>query len=68
MDEQRLIDLEMKIMDMENTLGELNDIVVAQDRRIERLELVNIELNRRLASIDNQASSDVRDEPPPPHY
>lgn len=68
MDEQRLIDLEIKLMDMENTLGELNDIVAAQYRRIERLELVNIELNRRLANIDNQANSDVRDEPPPPHY
>lgn len=68
MDEQRLIDLEIKLMDMENTLNELNDTIVTQHRRIERLELVNIELNRRLASIDNQAADDVRHEPPPPHY
>ena len=68
MDESRLIDLEIKLMDMENSLSELNGIVIAQHRRIERLELVNIELNRRLASLDNSATGDVRDEPPPPHY
>ncbi|MDO6461100.1 SlyX family protein [Granulosicoccaceae sp. 1_MG-2023] len=68
MDEQRVIDLEIKLMDMEHTLSELNDTIISQQQRIERLELVNIELNRRLAGLDQGAVGDIRKEPPPPHY
>ena len=63
--EQRIDDLEMRIAFQDKTIGELNDVITAQWKKIERLE-------RQLQRLDEEVQSlDGRDAPAnqkPPHY
>ena len=66
--EERIEALEIKLMEMELTVNELNDVVTNQYRLIDKLNKANIELNNKFASMAESGTTDVRDEPPPPHY
>jgi len=46
-DNQRLDDVELKLMDLENTVLELNDVILKQYRDIERLQMQHEELLKR---------------------
>lgn len=63
--EQRLDDLEMRIAYQDKTIADLNEMITAQWKKIERLE-------RQLQRIDEEVQSlDGREAPPnqkPPHY
>ncbi len=63
--EQRIDDLEMRIAFQEKTIGELNDVITAQWKKIERLE-------RQLQRLDEEVQAlDDREAPAnqkPPHY
>jgi len=63
--EQRLDDLEMRIAYQDKTIADLNEMITAQWKKIERLE-------RQLQRIDEEVQSlDEREAPPnqkPPHY
>lgn len=68
MDEQRLIDLEIKVSHQEATIDALHQIVYDHQKTIERME-------SRLASLASQFESAVGDGQPaapadekPPHY
>lgn len=66
--EQRLIELETKLAFQETTLHELNDIVTAQQEKIDILQAAIQELHERMKSMSEEAVRDLEDEPPPPHY
>ncbi|MBK8769156.1 MAG: SlyX family protein [Rhizobiales bacterium] len=63
--EQRIEDLEMRIAYQDKTIADLNDVITAQWKKIEKLE-------RQLQRLDEEVQSlDSRDAPPvtrPPHY
>jgi len=67
--EAHLESLELKMMDLENTVQELNDVILRQYKDIERLQLQQQELLNRVASAasgDDTAPSAVDEVPP--HY
>ena len=66
--EQRLIELETKLAFQETTLHELNDIVTAQQEKIDILQAAIQELHERMKSMSEEVVRDLKDEPPPPHY
>lgn len=66
--DERIEVLEIKLMEVELTLNELNQVVIDQYRLIDQLTKANIELNNKFVSLSEPGSTDVRDEPPPPHY
>ncbi|MFT6878158.1 MAG: putative coiled-coil protein SlyX [Granulosicoccus sp.] len=67
--EAHLEPLELKMMDLENTVQELNDVVLRQYKDIERLQLQQQELMNRMASSSAGADTapSAVDEVPP-HY
>lgn len=66
--DERIEALEIKLMEVELTLNELNQVVIDQYRLIDQLTKANIELNNKFTSMSEVGTSDARDEPPPPHY
>jgi SlyX protein len=68
MSEKRLIELETKLAFQETTLHELNDIVAAQQEKIDILQAAIQELHERMKSMAEETVRDPADEPPPPHY
>jgi len=66
--DKRLEALELKLMDMELTLQQLNDVVLKQYQDIERLQAAHNTLLKRLDSEqDTTPTPSVADEVPP-HY
>lgn len=64
----RIETLELKLMDLENTVHELHEVILRQYRDIERMQLQQVELmNRMHGSTDPAATPSVTDELPP-HY
>lgn len=64
--EKRIIDLEKKVSFQEQTIGELNDACMLQQKKI-------FEFEKRLSRLNDELSSDPlvknpEDEEPPPHY
>ena len=65
---QRIEILELKLMDVENTVQELHEVILRQYRDIERLQLQQEELlNRSSGSASTEAVPTLTDELPP-HY
>ena len=64
----RIETLELKLMDVENTVHELHEVILQQYRDIERLQLQQNELlNNMHGSTDSASTSSAVDELPP-HY
>ena len=66
--EQRLIELETKLAFQETTLHDLNDIVAAQQEKIDILQAAIQELHERMKSMGEETVRDLSEETPPPHY
>ena len=66
--EDRLIELETKLAFQETTLHELNDIVTAQQEKIDILQEAIQQLHERMKAMSEETVRDPADEPPPPHY
>jgi len=65
---QRIEQVEIKLMEMENTVQQLNEVILRQYRDIERLQLQCEELMRRSeSSVGTDATPSALDEKPP-HY
>ena len=63
--ENRLIDIEMAIANLQKTVDELNDVVFEQSKIIDRLS----KENRLLATMIKEATvKPLSEETPPPHY
>ena len=65
--EERVNDLESRLAFQDDTIQTLNDILVAQQRVVERLQLQMAALLKRQEEMVGQFES-VEGEAPPPHY
>jgi uncharacterized coiled-coil protein SlyX len=63
MNESRIEDLETRVAHHEKTIGELNDVITAQWRKIEALEFQLRRFGEELQNI-----GDVPQNQKPPHY
>jgi len=67
MKENHLIDIETKLAYLEDTMQTLNDILVRQQRDIERLTARFTEVLERMKTAESAADNTTIDERPP-HY
>ncbi|HEK1011546.1 TPA: SlyX family protein [Pseudomonas putida] len=65
--EARIIELETRQAFQDDSIQELNDVVVEQGRVIQRLQLQMAELIKRYEEMVGQYGSEG-EEAPPPHY
>jgi SlyX protein len=63
--ETRIDDLEMRVAHHEKTIGELNDVITAQWKKIETLERQLRRLGEELQALD---PGDAPANQKPPHY
>jgi SlyX protein len=68
MNEQRLIDIEVKLAHQEHALDEVNQVLTDQQAQLSRLERVCQSLIERLRSLSDGSAADERDNEKPPHY
>lgn len=66
--EERFMALEMRSAHQERMLGELNEVVIEQQRRIEQLESEVKRIREQLLSVAASPVKDASEESPPPHY
>ncbi|UTL80120.1 SlyX family protein [Pseudomonas putida] len=65
--ESRIVELETRQAFQDDTIQELNDVVVEQGRVIQRLQLQVAELIKRYEEMVGQYGGEG-EEAPPPHY
>ncbi|MDU9406436.1 MULTISPECIES: SlyX family protein [Pseudomonas] len=65
--ESRIMELESRLAFQDDTIQALNDELVEQSKRIERMQLQLTVLARRQEELSSQAGT-AEDEAPPPHY
>ncbi|MFG3692735.1 SlyX family protein [Stutzerimonas stutzeri] len=65
--EQRIIDLEARLAFQDDTIQTLNDVLVAQQRTVERLQAQLALLARRQEDMQSRMDGEGG-EAPPPHY
>jgi SlyX protein len=68
MNEDRIIELEIKTAYQEDLLQTLNTIVGQQQQQIDRLEATCSLLNDRIKSLSTEGSSGESIDETPPHY
>ena len=66
--EERINELEMRFMQQENTIQELNDTVCRQELHIERISRELALLRDQLSMITPLDAGGPGEEEPPPHY
>ena len=66
--DRRLENVETKLMELENTVSELNAVIIKQYEEIDRLQLSQERLATRLSEMNSNSDGDPSKEPPPPHY
>jgi len=66
--EQRLIELELKLTFIDDTVHALTSADADQSQRIAALERLIRDLRGELSSLRAGQSDDPHSEPPPPHY
>jgi len=64
----RITELELRFMQQEHTIQELNDAVYRQERIIERLEREQSLIREQLRLLAPSINRGVEEEEPPPHY
>ncbi len=67
-DDARLIDLETRLSYCDATLQQLNDVVIAQQQRIAKLERICAQLGDRVARMGQDLYKDGPADEVPPHY
>ena len=65
--EERINDLESRLAFQDDTIQALNDVLVAQQKVLERMQLQLAALAKRQQESGNQFDMEG-DEAPPPHY
>ncbi|MNF61179.1 MULTISPECIES: SlyX family protein [unclassified Pseudomonas] len=65
--EERVMDLESRLAFQDDTIEAMNDVLVAQQRVVERLQLQMTALLKRQEEMAGQFES-FEEEAPPPHY
>ena len=64
--EERINDLQSRLAFQDDTIQALNDVLVAQQRQLERLQLQMTALIKRQEEVGSQFGM-AEDEAPPPH-
>lgn len=64
----RIEQLELKMMDLEVSLQQINDVVLQQYRDIEKLRQSNTDLERKLETINEPGAMPSANDEVPPHY
>jgi SlyX protein len=64
----RIADLESRLAFQDDTIDQLNAVVVRQDARIERLELALRRVREQVEGLMPLVQGAPGEEPPPPHY
>ncbi|HEX9079162.1 MAG TPA: SlyX family protein [Desulfuromonadaceae bacterium] len=65
---ERITELELRYMQQENTIQELNETVCRQEQSIMRLERELLLLRQQLSMLMPSAQGEAELEEPPPHY
>jgi SlyX protein len=65
--ESRITDLESRLAFQDDTIQSLNDVLVTQQRVVERLQLQMAALLKRQEEMGSQFDT-FEEEAPPPHY
>ena len=65
---ERITDLELRFMQHEHTIQELNDTVYRQERTIERLEREQRLIREQIRLLAPSINRSDEEEEPPPHY
>lgn len=68
MDEQRLIDLEIRYAHQDAALSELSEVVYRQGRELDALRRQVEDLRRQLRAMAPSDIATAAEETPPPHY
>jgi SlyX protein len=68
MNEERIINLEIRFSHQDDFLHQLNEIVVSQQKTIERLDKEILDLKRSLNSEAGVSSGRTLRDDRPPHY
>lgn len=68
MNDDRIIELEIKTAYQEDLLQELNKIVAVQQQQIDRLEATCQMLNERIKSLSVEGGTGENFDEVPPHY
>lgn len=63
-----VIELQVRLAELERTLEDLSDTVRDQWQEIDRLKLINTRLVDRIVQMEQRTPLAPGDEPPPPHY
>lgn len=66
--ESRVTDLETRLAFQDDTIQALNDVLVEQQRLVERLQLQLVALAKRQDEMQGSLGAADEDEAPPPHY
>lgn len=66
--EERFIEIEIKLAQQEDLVDALNQMVYQQSRRIDQLESALAQLARRASAVDNAQSGAGLPHEAPPHY
>lgn len=66
--EERIDELEMRYMQQEHTIQELNEIVCRQELTLEQLRRDLTTLKEQLMAMSPSVSRESDQEEPPPHY
>lgn len=65
----RLENVELKMMELENTVGQLNEVIIAQYKQIDALQAMLNSLQQKMENAGTaHEAADPAEEPPPPHY
>ena len=67
-DSARLESLEFKLAHLERGLQELSDVVIRQQKDLDRLALLNQQLSRQLETMREEAEAGKDPHEIPPHY
>lgn len=68
MNEERITNLEIRFSHQDDFLNQLNQIVVAQQKTIERLEKELLDLKRTIQSESGVSPTRTLNDDKPPHY
>lgn len=68
MEEERLVDIEIKLTRQEDLLDSLNQTVFRQQEKIRELEAMCLALGQRLKEVQAGLSAAGPANDPPPHY
>jgi len=66
--ESRVAELEIRISFQDQTIQELNDVVVRQQREFEKMARDLAQLKGQMGTLTSPMAGSQAPEPPPPHY